>query len=206
MNNKLFPLEKIFGSRTRVKIISLFTTNTVRPYYVREISRSIGERLNAVRRELDILRKIGMLRSYHQRRRRYYVLNQNFVLLSELASIMKKSGPRLEDSLFKNINQLGDVRFAAASGIFTSAKDSPTDLLLVGRIEEARLESFAKRIEDHIGSEITYTPITENEYRYRHNFNDLFLRQIFSAPYYVIVNNLDRQSQPEALASNNQGT
>ncbi|MFH1353671.1 MAG: winged helix-turn-helix domain-containing protein [bacterium] len=196
MNNKPFPLEKIFGSRTRVKIITLFTTGISRPYYVREISRAIGERLNAVRRELDILQKIGMLSSYNNRRRRYYTVNQKFVLLSELKSIMKKSGPRLEDSLFKDIQRLGDVRFAAASGIFTGAENSPTDLLIIGRIEEKRLESFAKRIENHIGQEITYTPITENEYLYRRNFNDMFLRQIFSEPYQVIVNQLEKQEQP----------
>jgi hypothetical protein len=34
-----FPLEKIFGSRTRIKVITLFTTGIKRPYYVREIAR-----------------------------------------------------------------------------------------------------------------------------------------------------------------------
>lgn len=198
MNNKPFPLEKIFGSRTRVKVITLFTTGISRPYYVREIARAIDERLNAVRRELDILQKIGMLNFYNNRRRKYYTVNPKFVLLPELKAIMKKSGPRLEDNLFKNIQRLGDVRFAAASGIFTGAVNSPTDLLIVGHIEEKRLESFAKRIENHIGQEITYTPITENEYRYRRNFNDLFLRQIFSEPYQVIVNQLEKQVQPQA--------
>lgn len=205
MNNKPFPLEKIFGSRTRVKVITLFTTGISRPYYVREIARSIDERLNAVRRELDILQKIGMLTSYNNRRRKYYTVNQNFVLLPELTAIMKKSGPRLEDSLFKNIQRLGDIRFAAASGIFTGAEGSPTDLLIIGQVKERRLESFAKRIEEHIGSEITYTPITENEYRYRRNFNDLFLRQIFSEPYQVIVNRLDRQIQPQTPVKRQHG-
>src|SRR5687767_10013974 len=94
-----FPLEKIFGSRTRVKVMALFSTGVKRPYYVREIARHVNERLNAVRRELDILRKIGMLETYDDKRRKYYTVNQNFVLLNEIASIMQKAGPGIDDVL-----------------------------------------------------------------------------------------------------------
>lgn len=200
MPPKTFPIEKIFGSRTRVKIIALFTSGISRPYYVREISRAVDERLNAVRRELGILQKIGMLKTYTNKRRKYYTVIQSFVLLGELTSIMRKVGPEVEDGLFKHIHRLGDIRYVAVSGIFTGATDSPTDLLIIGRVDEAKLESFAKRVESQIGQEITYTPITENEYLYRRNFNDMFLRQIFSGPYKVIINKLDRQLQPETPA------
>lgn len=198
MSIKDFPIEKIFGSRTRVKVISLFTTGISRPYYVREIARTIDERLNAVRRELEILSRIGMLTFYDSKRRKYYELNQEFILLEELTSIMSKAGPRIEDGLFKNIHRLGDVRFACASGIFTNANDSPTDLLIIGNIDERKLNVFAKTIEQQIGNEITYTPITLNEYQYRRNFNDMFLRQIFSQPYTIIVNKLESDMQPQA--------
>src|SRR3989344_1100667 len=193
-----FPLEKIFGSRTRVKIISLFTTGISRPYYVREIARAVDERLNAVRRELGILQKIGMLTTYDNKRRKYYTVDPKFVLLQELTSIMRKAGPRVEDGLFKNIDRIGDVRYVAASGIFTGATASPTDLLIIGSVNEAKLENFAKQVEQQIGREITYTPITENEYRYRRNFNDMFLRQIFAEPYKVILTKLASQIQPQA--------
>ncbi|MDZ4341799.1 MAG: winged helix-turn-helix domain-containing protein, partial [Candidatus Binatia bacterium] len=160
MNSKSFPLEKIFGSRTRVKIITLFTTGVKRPYYVREISRNVNERLNAVRRELDILRKIGMLTTHDNKRRKYYVLNHNFFLIDELASIMQKAGPGVEDTLFKNMERLGDLKYACVSGYFTGAKESPTDILLVGSLNEERLANFIKRIEDQLDQEITYTPMT----------------------------------------------
>ncbi len=192
-----FPIEKIFGSRTRVKIITLFTGGVNRPYYVREIAREINERLNAVRRELDILQKIGMLNSYDSKRRKYYVVRKDFVLLNELTSIMRKSGPQIEDSLFKNLPRVGDVYYACASGVFTGVENSPTDLLLVGNIDEIKLKVFARRIERQLGKEISYTPITVNEYRYRRNFNDIFLKQIFSAPYTEIINRLTSDLQPE---------
>jgi predicted transcriptional regulator len=190
MNNKHFPIEKVFGSRTRVKIITLFTTGISRPYYVREIARTINERLNAVRRELDILQKIGMLDSYDSKRRKFYTVNQQFILLTELTSIMQKAGPEVDDGLFKNIERLGDIRYACASGLFTGTAEAPTDLLVIGNVDESKLELFVKRIEGRIGQEVSYTPITENEYQYRINFKYVFLKNIFSNPHKVIVNKL----------------
>lgn len=195
-----FPLEKIFGSRTRVKIITLFTTGVKRPYYVREIARNVNERLNAVRRELEILRKIGMLTTYTSKRRKYYNLNSAFVLVSELASIMQKAGPGVEDALFKNLERLGDIRFMCVSGFFTGAVESPTDILIVGTINEDRLAKFVGRIETQLGREVTYTPMTENEYKYRKNFNDIFLRAIFSNQYKELINKLEARLQPQAVA------
>jgi len=198
MASNPFPLEKIFGSRTRVKIITLFTTGVKRPYYVREIARNVNERLNAVRRELDILRKIGLLTTYNSKRRKYFTLNTSFMLVGELASIMQKAGPGVEDVLFKNLERLGDIQYICVSGFFTGAAESPTDILIVGTVNEERLGRFVGRIEAQLGREVTYTPMTENEYRYRRNFNDVFLRSIFSSPYKELINKLEERLQPQA--------
>lgn len=199
MPQKPFPLEKIFGSRTRVKIITLFTTGVKRPYFVREITRTVNERLNAVRRELQILEKIGMLTTYDERRRKYYVVDEAFPLLKELSSIMQKSGPGVEDALFKDIEQIGNVMYACVTGYFTGNQNAPTDLFIVGDVQEKKLEQFAKNIETQIDREISYTPMTFNEYQYRLNFSDLFLRQIFQGSHKEIVNNLPPNMRPKEV-------
>jgi len=196
-----FPLEKIFGSRTRVKIITLFTAGVKRPYYVREISRSVNERLNAVRRELEILRKIGMLNTHDSKRRKYYTLNPDFMLIDELSSIMQKAGPGVEDTLFKHIERLGDVKYVCLSGYFTGVSDAPTDILIVGEIDETRLEGFIKRIEQQLDQELSYTPMTPNEFKYRMNFNDIFLRSIFQKPHKELLNKLEQSLDPNQLVA-----
>jgi len=202
MSAKPFPMEKIFGSRTRVKIISLFTTGISRPYYVREIARAVDERLNAVRRELQILESVGMLGTYESKRRKYYTVKPQFILIKELSSIMQKAGPQIDDRLFRNIERIGNISFACASGFLTGHHESPTDLLVIGEIDEQKLKAFALRIEHQLGQEITYTPISQNEYKYRRNFNDLFLKQVFSGPYTIIVNKLEGSLQPEETYGN----
>jgi DNA-binding transcriptional ArsR family regulator len=201
MSLQNFPLEKIFGSRTRVKIITLFTAGVKRPYYVREISRNVNERLNAVRRELEILRKIGMLSTHDSKRRKYYTLNSEFMLIDELSSIMQKAGPGIEDTLFKNIERLGDIHYVVLSGYFTGVADAPTDVLIVGDVDEVRLEGFIKRIEHQLDHELTYTPMTQNEFKYRINFNDAFLRLIFQKPHKELLNKLDDSLNPKQLVS-----
>ena len=58
--------EQLFGSKTRVKLLSLFYNNPERPFYVREITRKIDEQINSVRRELQNLLNIGIVRSVSQ--------------------------------------------------------------------------------------------------------------------------------------------
>ena len=55
--------EQLFGSKTRVKLLSLFYNNPERPFYVREITRKIDEQINSVRRELQNLLNIGIVLS-----------------------------------------------------------------------------------------------------------------------------------------------
>ena len=58
--NATIPLEKLFGSKTRAKLLALFFENTEKSYYVREITRVIEEQINSVRRELTNLSALGL--------------------------------------------------------------------------------------------------------------------------------------------------
>ena len=57
------PLEKLFGSKTRTKLLSLFFGNPERSFYVREMTRVIEEQINSVRRELLNLEGIGIIKN-----------------------------------------------------------------------------------------------------------------------------------------------
>lgn len=56
--DKLFIL---FGSKTRVKILGLFFSNPRKQFFVRELEREAGVQINAVRRELANLEKVGLI-------------------------------------------------------------------------------------------------------------------------------------------------
>jgi len=56
-------LEKLFGSKARVKILKLFLIHPQEKYYIRQLSRDLKLQLNSVRRELENLENFGILTS-----------------------------------------------------------------------------------------------------------------------------------------------
>ena len=44
------PLEKLFGSKTRAKLLQLFFSNPDKSFYVREMTRVINEQIHSARR------------------------------------------------------------------------------------------------------------------------------------------------------------
>jgi len=56
-------LGKLFGSKTRVKILKLFLSKPGERFYIRQIARDLKLQLNSVRRELENLEQFGLLTS-----------------------------------------------------------------------------------------------------------------------------------------------
>ncbi len=192
------PLERLFGSRTRAKLLTLFTNGVRRPYYVRELTRITKERVNSIRREVENLKRIGLLVSNVRNGKKYYAVNPKFPVFPELCALMVKIGKPLEDRLFEGVKRLGKVRLFVLTGVFTQAHRSPTDLLIVGDIKEASLKAFITNVEEEVDREINYTVMSVNEYEYRKHSNDNFLREIFSSPHVELLNTVDPgERQPQ---------
>ena len=83
-------LERLFSSRTRVKLLDLFLLHPEREIHVREICRITGQNINAVRRELANLEELGLLRSRRGGNARFYTVNIAFPIYAELAGIFVK--------------------------------------------------------------------------------------------------------------------
>lgn len=184
------PLERLFGSRTRVKLLTLFTGGVKRPYYVRELTRLTKERVNSIRREVENLRRIGLLSTHLRKGKKYYVVNPKFPLLDELAKLTSKLGRPLEDRLFEGIRRVGTVRLVLLTGFFTQSKKAPTDLLIVGDVKETPLRTFIMGVEEEVGREINFTVMSHTEFEYRRNMNDNFLREIYAQKPVELVNEL----------------
>jgi predicted transcriptional regulator len=90
-------VEQLFGSKTRVKLLELFYSNSNRSFYVREITRKIDEQINSVRRELSNLLNIGIITSETNNNRLYYEVNQKYEFFDPLQAIFglrDGSGPK----------------------------------------------------------------------------------------------------------------
>lgn len=183
-------LEKIFGSRTRVKLFRLFLTHPEKEYFVREIARSINEQINSVRRELQSLENIGILKSYTRDRKKYYVVNEEFELFDELRSLIVKSRLTHERSFLQAIQKLGAIKYMALTGYFVNDDDAQVDLFIVGNMGRAKLDELLQTFKKQFGRQLRFTIMPYEEYSYRKDVTDKFLYSIINSHKIVVVDKL----------------
>lgn len=183
-------LDNIFGSRTRVKLLKLFLSSQDKKFYVRQLTRIINERLNSVRRELLNLEKIGLIKSVSSGQKKFYFLDNNFLLLNELKILFIKSRMLLEKSLVNKIKTLKGLKYLALTGFFIKEDEQPIDLLIVGNISHRRLDKIINSIERNFDQQFRYTHLTTNEFNYRKEINDKFLYNILNGKKMVIIDKL----------------
>lgn len=196
-------LEHLFGSRTRVKLLSLFLRQQDEPLFVREITRRVGTQINAVRRELSNLVKLGLImevvegeekgRKQPGLKKKYYQINPEFKLLQEISALVMNAQVLLEGRLDQDILKLGDVRFLAFLGVFLGKTKAPVDLFVVGTIDANKLKALVIASEKTLGYEINFSIMSPDEYRYRKDMTDKFLYAILESPKNVVVDRLNER-------------
>jgi len=183
-------LEQLFGSRTRAKLLHLFLENTEQAFFVREICRTINERIHSVRRELENLEKFGLLISRSQDQKRYYQVNADFTIFNELKDLINKSKLLARKIFDQKAKKLTGIKYLALTGLFTDEEDAPTDVLLIGKLSRESLEKFIKELEKVYRKQIRYTYFSNQEYNLRRDLTDKFLYSILNGKKIILVNKL----------------
>ena len=194
-------IEQLFGSKTRVKLLSLFFNNPGRPFYVREITRKIDEQINSVRRELANLLTMGIVSSDGNNNRLYYEVNPKYEYYEQLRSIFTSipvetdsvmEETREEEQIIKALRVAGSIDYAFLSGTFVLGSNMNVDIFVVGDINKARLAKSVAELEKHLGRELNYTVLTQNEYQYRLGLSDRFVTGLLEAKKIVIIDGQEK--------------
>ena len=211
-------LEQLFGSKTRVRLLRLFLNNSKDAYFVRELTRKIGAQINAVRNELDNLVDMELVMAVADydfagdeeagvkpknrrsaRQRKYYRINTESLLYPELRALFMKSQVMLEKDFVRRLTVAGPITYLALTGFFVSEDPSPTDILIVGKLNRDKLASIIKNFEREVGREINYTALTPQEFRYRRDITDRFLYSILESRKLVVVDTMSERMGVPAL-------
>jgi predicted oxidoreductase len=181
-------LEQLFGSKTRVKLLKLFLTQS-NFYYIRELVRLTNSYINSTRRELKNLLKIGIIKEKNQNRKKYFTINKNFILYPELKILITKSRILLKDKLKEKLEHLGQIRLLILTGFFVDLP-SQTDILIVGKLNRKKLKHIIESLEKEIEQKINYTIMSFQEFRYRSDLTDNFLYNILENKKIVLINKI----------------
>jgi DNA-binding transcriptional ArsR family regulator len=77
-------VDQLFGSKTRVKLLKFFFENKGQEFYVRELTRLLGEQINSIRRELINLADAGVVKSRDEENKVFYSVNTSGELFAGL--------------------------------------------------------------------------------------------------------------------------
>ena len=125
-------LKALFSSQTRVKLLSTFLLHPEEEYYIRELTRLLHEQINSIRRELENLRRIGLVKARHRNRKKYYRVDPEFPLYQELRNIFSKEiqaespvGLAADGPIYAGVPNPHTSPHVADRGILVSASIGP---------------------------------------------------------------------------------
>ncbi len=182
-------LQDLMVSKVRVKLLKVFLSQPKEMFYIRQLVRLLSEEINAVRRELQRMEKLGMVKRENRGNRIYYWFNKDYPLYGDLLSMVAKSAG-LGGEIVKRRSKLGKVRFALISGKMVrglEVKPDEVDLLVVGDLELKQLADLVKSFEVKIDREINYSVMSKEEFDFRKKRRDPFLLSILASPKVMLI-------------------
>ena len=82
---------------------------------------------------------------------------------------------------------LGNIELALYTGQFTRDESSGIDMLLVGDINQTKLQKYIKDLEEKEKKEIRYVVMTSKDFDYRIQIKDKFVATVLLAKKQVLV-------------------
>lgn len=187
-------LKALFSSQTRVKLLSTFLLHPEQEFFIRELTRLLHEQINSIRRELENLRRIGLVRARHKNRKKYYRVDQEFSLFPELRNIFAKE-VQAESPIVASLKKLSDVDLILLAGSFAGT-ESKVDLLIVGNVKKEMVEALL--LQDTSLKNVKYSIFSQADFLYRLSLRDRFITEILNDPRHLLVHNALQKQIEEA--------
>ena len=186
-------LRKLFSSRVRVEILSVFLMNPKRELYVREVERLTGEDYKNVSMELRNLEKIGLLSSRNEGNLKYFSLNKEFVIYEELKSIFIKTKGAV-GILREAVSTKRHIDYAFIYGSFATGEEraeSDIDVMVIGGISLEEVLPLIRGPEEKLSREINVSLYGLQEIRKRVKDRDPFIMEVLEGSTIMLAGDED---------------
>jgi hypothetical protein len=188
-------LKALFSSQTRVKLLSVFLLQPDEEYFIRQLTRLLGEQINSIRRELENLRKIGLVKARNRNRKKYYKADTSFLFFEELRSMFGKEVKGGESPTVAALKKLPGLAFLELAGSFVGSH-SKVDLLIVGDVKKEVIELLLSQ--DPSMRNVKYSLFSKADFLYRLSLRDRFILEIVSDPRHIVALNTIEKEVEEA--------
>ncbi len=197
----------LFGSQIRVKIMRLFLLNSESVFENADIVRRSKVKIPLVHKETALLAKAGLIRKtsffkeipprtksgkVKKKRVPGWCLNNSFKFLKPLRNFLINTEPMRKAEIVNKFKNAGKIKLLVVSGIFIQNEDSRVDLLIVGdQIKKTAIENALHSVESEVGKEVSYAYFSTQEFLYRIDICDKFVRDVFDYSHEKLIDKLN---------------
>lgn len=171
-----------FLKKGKGELLNFFFNNPDKEYYLSEIAKSLNKETSYYQRQLNSLVKDEILLDKRKGNLRFFKLNKNNPLYSDLKSIISKS-LGIEFKLKNLVNKFDSIETAFIFGSLAKNKENPNsdiDLMLIGENAPDLLPNKISRLENELNREINFHIYSKKEFIEKINKKDSFVINIIS--------------------------
>jgi len=180
---KNIDLTKLFWSKTRTKILEKFfleyESGNNEWFHMRALSRDLEEQINSIKRELDSLEEMSILKSRVESKKKFFYVNNKFILLEEFQNIFIKTYNPF-DSIKKFFKQEKTLEVIIIndelSKRLTWITNNIVDIFLIWEMDKINFNNFLAKI--FFNKKIKYAIISKDDFLKRLQFNDKLIFNI----------------------------
>lgn len=189
---KHIDISKIFWSKCRAKILEKFFLSYEAwekdGFHMRGLSRDLDEQINSIKRELDNLSELGILKHKTELKKKIFYLNPRFQLLDEFITIFLKTYCPLEKvkQYFKTKTDLEliIVNETVKEKLMKSGK-SILDIFLIWDIDKDDFNQFLASV--FYGRKVKYAIISTEDFYHRLEFGDKLIKNILTEAWNIYL-------------------
>ena len=182
---KEIDVSRIFWSKCRTKLLEKFFLEYESWnndwFHMRWLSRDLSEQINSIKRELDSLTELWVLKYRHELKKKIFFVNSRFYLVDDFVNIFIKSYNPLDKikDFFKNKNDLEliIVNESVKKKLINPWK-SILDIFLIWEINKPELWEFLAKI--FYWRKIKFAIISTEDFYNRLEFWDKLIKNILT--------------------------
>ena len=182
---KDLDISKLFGSKCRSRILEKFFLEfeawNNEWFHMRAIARELDEQINSIKRELDNLTEIWLLKYKEEAKKKIFFLNTNFLLFREFKDIFIKTYNPI-DKVKKFLTSQKTLELAIANESLkykmTDNWKTILDIFLIWEIDKNLFNEFLWIT--FFNKKIKYAIITKDDFYNRLNYWDKLIHNILS--------------------------
>jgi predicted nucleotidyltransferase len=187
------PIEKLFGSRIRARLLGWFFTHTGESFFVRQLASILKEDPTNLSREMANLERLGILKSTRQGNLKHFQANPGCPFFEEMKGLVLKTNG-VAGQLKEAMDILAGIEIAFIYGSYARGEeqtDSDVDMLIIGDVDMDLLDTSIGNLEISLGRSINYVIYTMEEFESKLRARDGFIHDVLGGQKIMLIGKED---------------